>query len=368
MTSDRDPPASPPEPASPLPAGGARRPPRTIELTAEDAAAAAPGPGRRARWMPALALIGAAMAGAFVALGLFVAYLAASGGFAPRAPAPRLAQIEQQLRELSARPMPAAGNPKALDDVAARLARLEAAPPPPTTPSADFALAERVAALAGKVEAMGETVRVLERRSTEAADAARAAREHAASNAAAISELAGRLAGQGGDRAARLALAAAALERAVGRGEPFETEVALAKSLGADPAALAALTPFAARGLPPGAALARELSALLPALEPAARGAPREAGWLDKLAANAEKLVRVRRLDDVAGSEPTAILARVEAKAADADIAGALAELEALPAQMRAPAQDWIARGQARAAALEASRRLAAGSLAQLGK
>jgi hypothetical protein len=78
--------------------------------------------------------------------------------------------------------------------------------------------------------------------------------------------------------------------------------------------------------------------------------------------------VRIRPLDEVAGSDPAAIVARVEFKAMHADLAGALAELAALPEGVRAPAQAWIGKAQARAAAIEASRKLAADALAGLGK
>jgi hypothetical protein len=54
--------------------------------------------------------------------------------------------------------------------------------------------------------------------------------------------------------------------------------------------------------------------------------------------------------------------------AARDDLAGALAELTKLPPSERAPADAWIKQAQARAAAIDASRRLAADSLAGLGK
>ena len=85
-------------------------------------------------------------------------------------------------------------------------------------------------------------------------------------------------------------------------------------------------------------------------------------------AANAEKLVRIRPLDEVAGSDPAAIVARVEVKAARADLAGALAELAKLPDAARAPAEAWIKQAQARAAAIDASRKLAADALSGLSK
>jgi hypothetical protein len=45
-----------------------------------------------------------------------------------------------------------------------------------------------------------------------------------------------------------------------------------------------------------------------------------------------------------------------------------LAELNALPANVRAPAEDWIKKVEARNAAVDASRRVVADALAVLGK
>ena len=58
------------------------------------------------------------------------------------------------------------------------------------------------------------------------------------------------------------------------------------------------------------------------------------------------------------GEDADAILSRIEAKAAHADIAGALAELAKLPPAVRAPALAWIAKAEARDKAVDASRRL----------
>ena len=78
--------------------------------------------------------------------------------------------------------------------------------------------------------------------------------------------------------------------------------------------------------------------------------------------------MRIRPVEEVAGSDPSAIIARVEAKAAHGDLAGALAELGKLPAAARAPAEAWSKKAEARIAALDASRRLAADALAGLSK
>jgi hypothetical protein len=89
-------------------------------------------------------------------------------------------------------------------------------------------------------------------------------------------------------------------------------------------------------------------------------------GFLERLQANAEKLVRIRPIDEVHGDDRGAILARIERRAARADIAGALAELDKLPPEARGPAQGWIAKAQARNKAVEASRRIAADAVAAL--
>jgi hypothetical protein len=119
--------------------------------------------------------------------------------------------------------------------------------------------------------------------------------------------------------------------------------------------------------VPTSAALARELAALAPSLRPAA-SAPAREGFLERLQVNAEKLVCVRPTEEVAGSDAAAIASRVETKAAQEDIAGAQAELAKLSTTARAPAEAWLKQAQARTAALDASRRLAADALAGLGK
>jgi hypothetical protein len=164
----------------------------------------------------------------------------------------------------------------------------------------------------------------------------------------------------------RLALAATALNAAVERGDAFAAELATVKALGADPKFVAALEPFARSGVPSAAALARQFSELAPALQ--AAGAPPPEGVLGRLQMNAEKLVRIRRVDEAAGTDSDAIVARSEAKASRGDLAGTAAELAQLPPNARAPAEAWIKSVQARAAAIDASRRLAADALAGLSK
>jgi hypothetical protein len=76
----------------------------------------------------------------------------------------------------------------------------------------------------------------------------------------------------------------------------------------------------------------------------------------------------VRRTDEAAGSDTPSILARIESDAQRGDVSAALSEMSKLPPEIRAPAESWIKKAQARAAALAAGRALTANALAGLSK
>ena len=350
---------------------------------------------RRRGWLPAgVSMIGAGVLGAGIVLAVLGSMgLLVNPNDGLSAVDARLAGLELEVRDLAAR-APASGvDARALDEVVGRVDTLEAAVVTSRPATGDPSFSNRIAAINGEVKALAETIGTLGRRNDEAAAAARAAQTRSDATAAAVATLAQKLpAGAAversqvealaarvaavetsektaarGDQAVRLVLVATALKSAVERGDPFAGELAAAKALGADPKLTAALEPFAASGVPTSAALARELAALAPSLRPAA-SAPAREGFLERLQVNAEKLVRVRPTDEVAGSDAAAIASRVETKAAQEDIAGAQAELAKLSTTARAPAEAWLKQAQARTAALDASRRLAADALAGLGK
>ena len=165
----------------------------------------------------------------------------------------------------------------------------------------------------------------------------------------------------------RLALSAAMLRDAVTSGAPFAVELAQAKSLGADDKTLAPLAPFAATGVPTAPALAQELRALLPAMLKISGAQAPEGGFLERLQANAGRMVRVRPVNAPIGDDASTVLARLEIDAAKVDIPVALADLGKLADATRAPAQDWIAKVQARQAAFAAARQYAADMARALG-
>jgi hypothetical protein len=393
-------------------------PPAADQDTAEDAAPTPP----RSAVHSALAglaaavswpMIGAGVAGALLTLGVAWIVLALTDrGSELAAAEARIAQLERQAAGV------ASANSAASGDLAARLQRLEAQAAAPRAPARDEALANRIATLEGELRSLADGAAALSQRNDGAAAAnaaalrdlnekiarsgAAEAQSSAASseatnaNAAQIAALAGRLdALEGGarkleegvktalaardaemadERALRTALVAAALAAAVERGAPFAGELAAARELAAaqkqapDPQALAPLAPFAAGGIGDAAALTRELAGLEPALRQAAAAPPPDAGFLAKLSANAQRLVRVSPLDEAPGDDLATVITRIEVKAARGDLSGALAELAKLPPAVRAPADEWIAKAQARQAALDAGRAFAGQALADVVK
>jgi hypothetical protein len=423
-------PDSPPEP--PAQAAGEAEPPHAAGQGADpgppqsesrtSARAESPLGQTLGAWLPtdqprALMAGGIAGIGAAV-LVLLVLWLA--GTFAPRddgsaALAGRIAALDTQVRDLAARRAPAV-DPKTIEDLRARvdvidaglrrlddrLARAESTLATPRSAPTDPAVLARLGAADSMTRALEATIADLRQRVDEIAGTARDARTRAdaaadtaakttalqadATARADLEALSARVAalesaeratdrridqsmtGASADRVVRLAVMAAALRAAVERGTPFAAELAAAKALGADAAVLAPLDPFAATGVPGAEALARDLDRLEPAMLAATAPPAHDGGILDRLQANAERLVRVRPVGDAPGDDPASAIARAKAKAGRGDIAGALAEVERLPPAAKTLAADWMKAAQARIAAIDSARQRLAASLAALGK
>lgn len=181
-----------------------------------------------------------------------------------------------------------------------------------------------------------------------------------------LSEAAARRAVPRDDRAARGAVASAALRAAVERGAPFASELAAVKSFGADHDAVAALEPFAASGVPSAGDLGRELAQLTDSLRQASGTKPPDATFLGRLEDNARNLVHITPVNAPPGNEPAAVISRLDAEARHADLAAALADVAHLPPAARTIASPWVAKVNARDAAIAASRRIATDALAAL--
>jgi len=349
-------------------------------------------PARARPWLSAIA----GAAGGAVVCAAAGAALWNAGLIAPDPGiAARIATLESQVREVAGRSAAGAEDSRALASLATRLAameqslrpladaperlaRLEANASTNTGPASDPAASsealravdDKLAVLERAIEEIRGAAQAASERADSALTSSRTAAQQAASSASAergdLDALASRMsaveqavkavesqvtaaaAASGNDRAARFALAVAGLRFAADRGEPFAAELAAVKALTSDPAPLAPLEASAQSGVPTERTLARELAALTGTMLRRAGNTPSEGGFLDRLQANAERLVRVRPVDAVEGSDPAAVISRIEVKAARGDLAGGLAEIEALPPDIRAVAADWSKQAQAR--------------------
>lgn len=291
-------------------------------------------------------------------------------------------------------------------DVAARLDKIERAilgqrPEP--------AIANRVAAVEAQTKSLGNSVAALGGRVDEIAsasksavkqaDAAHAAAEAATSASQATNQTMSQNSAQRGsiealadrvvtlenavktftaaatesapeidDRPARLSLAAEALRAAVERGAAYKAELAAVQVLGVDRTATALLEPFAGKGVPSAGALSRELAGLTTALQDAAEPAATDATFLERLKANAQKLVRITPAGAPPGNDPADIIARIKFDAAHGDIDAAVADINQLPDRAKSLAANWIKKAESRGAAMAASRQIAADALAALSK
>jgi hypothetical protein len=346
------------------------------EPSAEPPRAAAPPPPPPRSAMPTYAAVAGAVIGALLVGGgvLWFAGLPKENASAGQLNT-RLSAIEAQIREMAQRPQPQADN-RPVEALSQRIAKLEeVASRPPPAPAPDTRLTERIASLENSLAAFNRRLETTQA-TAQQSPAAQAAIEGLSrrietleqSVKSAQARVEDKIAqNSGADAAARQALAAVVLRDAVSRGASFTPELNALKSLGADAQAVARLEPFAASGIPAAPALTQELSALLPAMKAASEtDSTRSGGFLDKLETNASKLVRIRKVGEADGSDPAAILARIEAHLARNDIAAADKELAALPEKIRSPAEPWRRKVAARQAALDASRKLAADSAAAL--
>jgi hypothetical protein len=331
---------------------------------------------------------------------LILAGLWAAGAFAPRqdsgaAVSARLATLEAQLRDLSGRAGAPGADAKALQDLSNRLAKLEASARQGGA-GPDAGLSDRIAAIEAVAKDLTAAVAELRRHTDEIATKAADAASHADA-AARAAETARTAAAQGGGpnrkelealvarvaalegasrsrqdevaanlRGARYAVATVALRTAVDAGVPFPSELNAVKALAASGVDFTALETLAASGIPRPQVFMRELADLGPAMLRIAQPGDGDGGFLDRLQANAQRLVRIRRIEDGPGDDPTSIIAHLELRAIHMEVPAVLAELAKLPPAVRAPAEPWIKKAQMRVAAIALSHRLEAEALTAL--
>jgi hypothetical protein len=175
------------------------------------------------------------------------------------------------------------------------------------------------------------------------------------------------LARQFADRDPAPTLRVVAADRVAGalrEGAPYAPALDALRRLGADPAPLQALEPFAAGGAPTAAALAGEFRPLGERMIREGRPAP--ASLTDRLWRMADEVVTVRPVGEGTGTDVESGVARIEAALRRGAIAEAAATFDALPEVARAPAEAFGRKLRERAAAEAAADQISAAALSAL--
>ncbi len=356
---------APPPPEAELPSPAEEPQP---QMRSEEAPLSDPEPIEPEPRSPLGALIGAGIAGAAIALSLFIMLLALGlipvGSSTDPSLGNRIAELESQLAVPQSPPAP-------VDDGVLRseiamlrqeVDKLRAAPQETAPP--DAALAARVSELAARVSELGTRVDALPQASpvdTATIDQLRARLDEVAeqSSAARAPDPAAAEALEASKSASALA-AFALVESAVGRGAPYAgaLENLRRHAPGAD---LAALEGDAEKGLPALSVLARNYERDLDAAPPPASAAT---GLADRLAEGARSLVRIRPAagspdaDKIDPADPLSARNVIATRLRNGDYAGALAGREELDPPAKEATEEAAARLAARLDADKALDRL----------
>ncbi|ODM80563.1 COG4223 family protein [Bradyrhizobium elkanii] len=282
----------------------------------------------------------------------------------------------------------------AIDELGTRLSALESKAGRPVAAAADPAATARLEALDKSIAALRTELAATRAQSDKLAaavnDAKAAPRDGAAAadlsgitarvdkvenavkaQGAAIARQDGKIAdtkaeAKADDVPLRRVVAASLLDVAVRHGDPYASALEAAKALSDDAEVLKPLATFATSGVPNPNALCRELIEIVPKLAPPPpEAATANAGLVDRLKAGASTLIQIERTDGT-GTDRGSIVARVTSAALHNDLALTERELKSLPPADRTAAQAWLAKVDARRAALDASRKFADNAMAVL--
>lgn len=252
-------------------------------------------------------------------------------------------ELVDRIAALESRPLPEPPDLSRLDELDQRLQSVESAPPGGTADTTD--LAARLSALEGTVATLppasanpAEIDEALTRLAE--IDAALARLEELEAAAEAQSVAAAETA-----RAAEQARALEGLAGAVAEGRGFEAELAAVTN----PDLQAALTPHIS-GVTPLADLQAQFPDAARAALQLARRADGDDSWGSRLTDFLADQTGARSVTPREGDDPDAILSRAEFALGESRLSDALTELAALPADIRAPLEEWIAKATARLA------------------
>lgn len=323
-------------------------------------AAAAPAPrGPHASTLVATGIIGGLVALSAAGAMQYAGYLPAlaPAGTTATAPADAVsrADFEALKAELAARPAAAGAADPALAErltaVETALAELKAAP---------AAGQPAVTALEEKLAALSRQLADLDTQLTSKPDAAALAGLETR-----LSETEKTLAEPRDDVAVAEAIAASSLKAAAERGGPFVTELDTLAAMRPDDPAIARLKDHAATGVATRADLQERFPATAAAMIDATEATAPDAGVIDRLWGSARKLVSVRPVGNVPGTDPASVIARIEDKLKNGDLKGATLEWDALPPAARTAGADLRSALDARLAVDDLTAGLVAATVAK---
>lgn len=156
--------------------------------------------------------------------------------------------------------------------------------------------------------------------------------------------------------AAAAALAAATLMEASRGSTAFGDELVALRALAPALPELQGLEPLARVGAPSRASLAASFPEYAARAAVASRAPGEDASLLARVGHSLSRVVTLRRVGEVAGTGPDAIIARAERQVEDGDVERAVRTLYGLPAAGREAMGPWLARAERRA---EIDRRVA---------
>ena len=163
-----------------------------------------------------------------------------------------------------------------------------------------------------------------------------------------VSQLSAKVDAQASQPKIALAIAASALKSALDRGGPFAAELDTFAAITPDAPEIAALRPYADKGVPTRAEIAGRMSEAANAMVAAAEPVDANAGVFQRLLSSAESLVKVRPIGAVEGKGVPETVARMEAAVRQGDYTRALAEYDTLPDAVKAAGAGFAEKLKAR--------------------
>ncbi|MGL4489309.1 MAG: hypothetical protein ACRCU5_07685 [Rhizobiaceae bacterium] len=252
-----------------------------------------------------------------------------------------LGALQAQVDKLSAAPVfdPASIETisRAQGDIATQVSALgsELAQLKTATPGSNN---EAVGALEAKLAALEGTIANLGSSGT--ADPASSAAFKALADK--VAALEAKPADAGDAKSVATAIAASGLKAAIDRGGSFMNELETYASVAPASPDVEALRALAAKGVPSQQELLAQFGDAANAMIAAAVVPDPEMGILQRLTESAKGLVKARRVGDVQGDEPDAVVARMEVALQRGDLASVLTQSEKLPEASKVAGKDFL--------------------------